>query len=177
MTSKLVIIICGLLLCSCGNNTKSKVIDIHLEEVKNEEPRPEPPPPPPPGSSRMTFREIFQSWITDIIENERPSESLIAYNFGIFESDKGYIMYLVGSNTYDKNDDGWTAGFGDYTPKDRYLKLPGDEFKNLDSEGVQEKIEKTIKEFLKTEAFKNSFLNKAKAITTGFDDGDLVRLK
>jgi hypothetical protein len=40
-----------------------------------------------------------------------------------------------------------------------------------------EEIEAQLKYFLGTVRFKNSFFAKARAITTGFDDGDLVRIK
>lgn len=66
---------------------------------------------------------------------------------------------------------------GDYTPKNTYLGLPEKEFKGKEWEEVQDLIEKKIKEFIKTDDFKNSFLGSAKVIAVGFDGGDLIRIK
>jgi hypothetical protein len=40
-----------------------------------------------------------------------------------------------------------------------------------------ESIVGMLAEFLKSEVYRKSFFPNAKAITTGFDDGDLVRIK
>ena len=100
-----------------------------------------------------------------------------AYSFSLFESDKGYMLYLKGAKIYDPDDDDWAAGMGDWTPKDPYLLLAETELNGQSWDKVQKKVEKTLKDFIKTETFKSSYFAKAKAITTGFDDGDLVRIR
>ncbi len=128
----------------------------------------------------MTFDEMFSVWINDIIRTEKPSKEIIAYKFGIFETPdvpSGYYLYLIGAKQYDPRDDDWAAGFGDFKPKSTYLGLPEKEFKDLKWDKVQTLIEKRVKQFVKSEEFKNSYFNDAKAITVGFDDGDLVRIK
>jgi hypothetical protein len=126
----------------------------------------------------MTFKEAFNNWISQLNKVEGPTENIVAYNFGIFQNEEnGYTIYLIGSATYDEDDDDWASGFGDYAPQDRYLKIDDPEFKNLDWEAAHQKIETTITEFITTDIFRNSFLSKAKAITVGFDDGELVRVR
>lgn len=128
----------------------------------------------------MTLDELFDNWIRGIIKTESPGKSIIAYKFGIFETTdtlSGYYLYLVGSKEYDEDDDDWAAGFGDYKPKDTYLALPENEFKNVEWEKVEEMIIKKVKAFTKTDDFKSSFFNNAKAIAVGFDEGDLARVR
>ncbi len=36
--------------------------------------------------------EHFQDWLADIIASEHPDESIVAYYFGIFESDEYYTV-------------------------------------------------------------------------------------
>jgi hypothetical protein len=49
--------------------------------------------------------------------------------------------------------------------------------KGMDWEKVLERMKKVIGDYIKTDDYKKSLLRNATAITTGFDDGDLVRLK
>ena len=128
----------------------------------------------------MSFDQLFNNWINRIIQTENPSKKLIAYKFGILETPdfpSGYALYLIGSKTYDQDDDDWAAGFGDYKPKDTYLPLPESEFENVKWQRVQELVEMKVKEFIQSDNFKKSFFNNATAIAVGFDDGDLVRVK
>ncbi|MDX5345607.1 MAG: hypothetical protein LPK19_00025, partial [Hymenobacteraceae bacterium] len=107
-----------------------------------------------------------------------PGKSIVAFNFGLFEDEEegGYAMYLLGSKNYDENDDSW-ASEEDYAPEENYFPLNSDEFFKLDGEEVQEKVVTIISRFVRSDAFNNSFLRNAKAITTGFDDGELVRIR
>ncbi|HKO79619.1 MAG TPA: hypothetical protein VJU78_04450 [Chitinophagaceae bacterium] len=76
----------------------------------------------------------------------------------------GYYLYLIGAKQYDQEDDDWAAGYGDYKPEDAYLGLPETEFKNVAWERVQEVVIKKVKGFIKSEVFKLSFFNNAKAL-------------
>lgn len=122
-------------------------------------------------------QEIFNEWLNQIISNENPDEGIIAYNIGLIETDKGYSAYFMGARKYDENDSDWACDFGDYTPKKKYLDLSKTELKKLSWEELQNKIIVFVKDFMKTKTYENSFLHKATAITVGFDDGDLIRIK
>lgn len=118
-------------------------------------------------------QEKFNDWLNLIIQHERPGEDIIAYYFGIFEGTEGYEVYLVGSKGFDEDDDDWACN-NDFEPANKYfsLKQPG-----ADWEQILEDVKKNIETFTRQDSFKNSFLDKAEAIATGFDEGDLYRIK
>lgn len=118
----------------------------------------------------------LQDWLFELCDSEKPDKSVIAYNFGLFETEQGYTIYLTGSKEYDKDDPDWATN-NDFEPAQKYYPLPTSEYKNVEWDKVLDKIKKQLQDFTNTEKFKNSFFAKAKAITTGFDDGDLIIVK
>ncbi|MDD2375634.1 MAG: hypothetical protein PHD23_09815 [Eubacteriales bacterium] len=126
---------------------------------------------------KKNSKDVFNGWMNQIVSNENPDEEIIAYNIGLIETEKGYSAYFMGAKKYDENDSDWACDFGDYTPKIKYLDLSKTELKKLPWDEVQNKIIEFSTEFMKTKTYENSFLQKAKAITVGFDDGDLMRIK
>lgn len=123
-------------------------------------------------TDQLTLRE----WIGRICETERPDSSVIAYNFGLIQIDNGYSLYLIGSKEYDVNNSDWAFSI-DFEPRMKYYPLADSNYSKLSWDKVQVKINEELKDFTASVTFKNSFFAKAKAITTGFDDGDLVRIK
>jgi hypothetical protein len=119
----------------------------------------------------------FNNWINKIINNDSPDSSIIAINFGIFESEKGYKVYLAGFENYDKDGDDWATGLGDFSPKDLYFQIPEKEYKDSDWQAILDKVVDLINKFMSTDFYKDSFLDKAIVISTGFDDGDLIKIK
>jgi hypothetical protein len=119
------------------------------------------------------IQQSFNSWLTNIIQTEKPTPSIIAWYFGIVQTTNGYMIHLAGSAEFDKDDDDWACNT-DFIPESAYFEL-GDAEK--DWEDVLSDVQLLIKEFKKTSEFKGSFLVKAKAIATGFDDGDLLLIK
>src|SRR5712692_1087276 len=112
-------------------------------------------------------------WLTEIAETESPLARIVAFNIGLFESEEGYTAYLSGSKDYDANNDDWACN-EDFVPHNKYFKLrksSGKEWQQLESEVVDE-----VKDFLLSETAKKSFFTNAKAITVGFDDGELVKV-
>lgn len=85
----------------------------------------------------------------------------------------GYETYLVGSKEFDEKNDDWACNT-DFVPKNKYLKLRQNE---ADWEQILADVKKYIENYIQSPNFKNSFLEKAKAIATGFDDGDLFIIK
>lgn len=123
-------------------------------------------------TDRLTLRE----WISRICETERPDPSVIAYNFGLIQIDNGYSLYLIGSKEYDVNNSDWAFSI-DFEPRMKYYPLTDTNYSKLSWDKVQGKVNEELKDFTASVTFKNSFFANAKAITTGFDDGDLVRIK
>jgi len=171
---RLVIIIAilsvGHIVLSCNGKAKTKVTDVELVSLTQTDSVPKPP--LPPISNFMTLQE----WLFKLCDTETPDKSIIAYNFGLFETEDGYTIYLIGSKEYDKNDQDWATN-NDFEPSIKYYPLPTSEYKHLKWDKVLEKIKSELSVFTRTDKFRNSFFAKAKAITTGFDDGDLIKVK
>jgi hypothetical protein len=124
----------------------------------------------------MTFKEQFDNWITRLAKMETPTNDILAFNFGLFETENGYTIYVIGAKTFDEEDSDW-ATEADFEPKDRYLEINPSETEGLEWTQVLEKVKLTVEDFVSSDKFENSFLRHAKFITTGFDDGDLLRIK
>lgn len=104
-----------------------------------------------------------------------PGADVIAFNFGIFEDQQvGYKLYIAGLKVYDSEDNDW-ATEEDYIPQERYFTLCVKSHEE-DWKQVQDKVVEMIKTYQSTPDYLDSFLSKAKAVTTGFDDGELLRV-
>ncbi|MDH7445652.1 hypothetical protein [Aquimarina sp. 2201CG14-23] len=118
----------------------------------------------------------FSKWIKEIESTKAPNDKIIAYNFGLFESNGSYMMYLIGCKKYDTKNEDWVCDV-DYEPKNKYFDLHNAELNNSKWEFVLEYAVKLVKGFMKTENYYQSFLVKSEYITIGFDDGNLIQLK
>jgi hypothetical protein len=116
----------------------------------------------------------IKEWLGDVVRKEKPKRSIIAFNVGLFESPDGYTAYLSGSKQYSADDPGWACD-EDFTPQQRYCVLS--EMKERSWEQVQRSVVRSVRSFLASPAGARSFLAKARAVTVGFDDGDLVPVK
>jgi hypothetical protein len=105
-------------------------------------------------------------WLSALCTTEPPEESVVVYDFGLFESSVGNVIFLVGSKEYRKGQ--LSISKIDFEPTDMYFNLPADEYGSLNSEEVKAKLLKQIIEFTKTDQFRNSFFNNAKLILTDF---------
>jgi len=121
----------------------------------------------------MTTEQKLTEWLDKMLAIEIPDKSIIAYWFGICETNEGYEIYLVGSNEYNENDDDWACNV-DFVPNEKYL-LIGE--LGVDWELILEELKQSLKNYFQSPNFKNSFLANAKAIACGFDGGDLYLLK
>jgi translation elongation factor EF-G len=124
----------------------------------------------------MSTKIDFNNWLNRISKTEAVSDNIIAFNFGLFESENGYTIYLIGSETFDEEDDDWATNV-DFEPKEKYFELNASLVKGKDWQKVLEVSEELVKEYLNSESLHNTIFKKAEAITTGFDDGELVRIK
>jgi len=91
---------------------------------------------------------LFEAWLEEVCASEKPGSDIVAYNFGLFEGENGYMAYLIGSTEYDEEDPDRACN-EDFVPKRKYFSAPERQA---------------------------SFLSTAQAITVGFDDGDLVKV-
>ncbi len=114
----------------------------------------------------------FEEWLNKILEEEMPREDILAYNFGIFQGNNGYTIYLMGAKSFEIQENDWACN-EDFVPKNKYFHFSG-AFANLTWKEFEQIVVNYVKSFKKSESFKNSFFSKAKLITVGFDDGDLI---
>jgi hypothetical protein len=116
-------------------------------------------------------------WMTRVNQTDLPPADIIAFNFGLFENADGcYTTYLTGSRSYDPDDDDWACN-EDYSPAEKYFELkelPSAENEWQDVVGVMAGL---LRRYAQSTNFSESFLASAKAITFGFDDGVLERIK
>lgn len=124
----------------------------------------------------MTLEIQFNKWLDRLNETEKVNEDIVAFNFGLFETNEGYTIYLIGSKTFDPDDDDWALNI-DFEPKDKYLAFDKSLVKTKEWEEIQNVSANLITDYVNSDKFENSILNNATAITTGFDDGDLTRIK
>jgi len=124
---------------------------------------------------KVDLTGLFENWITKININSSLDEEIVAINFGIFESENGYMVYITGSNEYDPDDDDWASEIN-FEPSQnlKYFNIPSELTKDIHWEEVQSDIESTLKKIIAQNKDLNLFKNRR--ITTGFDDGNLVRI-
>jgi len=118
----------------------------------------------------------FVDWLERVGKSRPKPQGIAAYNFGIFESESGYVVYLVGSKEYDPEDDDWACN-EDYLPREKYFGLPKSFTGRRRWPGVQREVARLVSQFIKSPAFEKSLLARASAITVGFDDSELQRVR
>ncbi len=113
-------------------------------------------------------------WLRRILVAEAPPPDVVAFNVGLIETENGYAAYLIGSKSFDPGDDDWACS-EDFSPTERYCEI-GAGRSDETWEAVRDRVAEEVRKFLSTPEAQNSFLGRAKAVTVGFDDGDLLRI-
>lgn len=124
--------------------------------------------------AKVRAADAIPAWLGRVCAAENPPGSVVAYNVGLFETRKGYTAYLVGAATFDERNSDWACREA-FTPAERECRLPAGEFENW--EQVHQAVVAAVRAFLESAAGRQSFLNRAEAVTVGFDDGELERVK
>src|ERR1700733_12255714 len=124
----------------------------------------------------MNLNDLLSEWINKIEDENPPPANIAAINFGMFASDKGYMVYITGAEVYDPDDDDW-AGEIDYQPvrKNKYLLLPREFTSGLKWKGVLDLTGNSLKEL--ADANPACLLFKGRVVTAGFDDSELMLVK
>ena len=122
----------------------------------------------------MSLNESLSQWIKKIELENPPPTTITALNFGMLLSDKGYMVYLTGAEVYDPDDDDW-AGEIDYQPPRaiKYFLIPREFTKGLKWRGALDLAVAWLKEYSATEPG----LFTGRAVTAGYDDGELITIK
>jgi hypothetical protein len=146
--------------CNQKEHVGEDKIEVQHIEFTSEEDMPEP---PSPGFTSK-FKSL-QEWLLNICDTENPKNAHLTYNFGLFESPNEYILVLTGVNKYDKDQYNSITRI-EFEPANMYFTLPANQYKGLTLEQVRERLSIQLKDFTKTEKFRQSFFQEAKSITT-----------
>lgn len=161
------ILISSILFFSChqskpADEQRMVVQDVTLQQVVEDAD-------PPPPNLKSKYKSL-EDWLSDICTKEKPDESIRYYKIGLFEGSDGNIIFLSGSRHSD-NADSVTI---DFRPAAMYCRLPDNSYKNMNHSDFLNKITAQLKDFVKTEKFKRSFLSKANAIIIEFNGVKLI---
>lgn len=126
-------------------------------------------------SEQTTLQTKIINWLNLLNSQETIPPEIIALNFGLFETETGYGIYLIGSTEYDEDDSDWACLPCDFEAKNYQLTLKNT--KNNDWESFQNLVIDTLNTCLKNPTFSQRMFAKISHITTGFDDGDLEVIK
>lgn len=122
------------------------------------------------------MKEKIINWLMNIQKVDGiPPDDVVAFNFGIYESEDGYKIYLVGSFEYDENDDDW-ACIEMPTKSHRYLDLPK-ELQSKEWDEILNTCTTSLIEMEKEGKLNIDLLKNAIAITIGFDDSELIKIR
>jgi hypothetical protein len=119
--------------------------------------------------------DVLVVWLRRLSSTETPPSSVVAFNVGLFQTEKGFTAYLAGAPRYDAEDADWVFN-ETFAPRERCVSLPVRR-DQATSQRVQELASDAVRRFLCSPDGEQSFLADAQAVTVGFDDGDLVRVK
>lgn len=122
------------------------------------------------------MKEEIVNWLNEIEKQDGiPPSEVVVFNLGLYESDEGFVMYLVGGFEYNEANDDWATL---EMPKQdyRYLLLP-QLVQNKPWMLVLEYAKNTLLELESEGVFNKNILQNCKAITTGFDDGELIKIR
>ncbi len=123
----------------------------------------------------MELTNLIISWLNRIATVALPDEDIVALNFGIFESSHGYSLYLTGANVYDSDDDDWATKIDfEIDGSDKYLSLSSPAIAGKQWNEVVNTVSVALADLIKLHPYHP--ILKDKIVTTGFDDGDLVRI-
>lgn len=124
----------------------------------------------------MVLPTNLARWLTGILSSSPPSTEIIAFNIGLFEVEDGFCAYLAGSHTFDEHSNDWAID-PVYKPEAGYFQLPTSVCKFNDWQDCLVNVMSAVSVALTAPSLLASPVARAKAVTVGFDDGDLHRIR
>ncbi len=113
----------------------------------------------------------IKHWVESLKRSEVIPEQIVAINFGIIEEEEEYKISITGSEQYSQEDDTWAERVG-YQPKNKDLGLG----RNSKKYHLMEVLNK-VKSALVNEFKSPGLFEQVHVITTGFEEGDLYRIR
>ena len=124
----------------------------------------------------IMLEEKIEYWLDQMnAETSRLPADIVAFNFGLFETENGYGIYLTGSKSYDEQDDDWACNI-DFEPENKYLICASENIKMLKWEEFQKEAKGIISKYISANMDQLPIFQ-GKVITIGFDDGNLVKIR
>lgn len=93
------------------------------------------------------MKETLINRLGRIEKRETVPNEIVAFNFGLFEQDKGYCVYLTGSTQYDATDDDWACNI-DFEPKEKYIEFSSEECAEMTWEDFQISVKEIVTEYI-----------------------------
>ena len=122
----------------------------------------------------VSVESQIAAWL-NLIDKPAPSD-IMALNIGIFETESGYSLYMIGTNSYDANNDDWACN-EQFAPDEKYLEISKSDLKDMDEASFQNVVKNVLEMYTKDKILNPSSLFYNKVITLGFDEGNLVRIR
>ncbi|HYG35271.1 MAG TPA: hypothetical protein VEC99_10830 [Clostridia bacterium] len=134
----------------------------------------------------------FSRWFLALLRSDPLPPGIRALNFGLFESESGFRLYVTGAHTYNRKDSEWACAI-DWWPEGQYAPLDG--LARLDKSlrtarskpvaGVETWVIAQAIAILLIKAFferhshevRKMLGKKTLFIASGFDEGDLYAIK
>jgi hypothetical protein len=122
---------------------------------------------------------IIVEWLQMVLATQPPADEIVAFNIGLFEgvtaSGERYCAYLSGSTTFTETSNTWAIDPA-YYPTNFFLDLDdrptGDNW-----EACLAVVKEAVSGALSNGLLQGTPLASALAVTVGFDDGDLHRIR
>tara|TARA_R110000850_G_scaffold210671_3_gene336664 strand:+ start:980 stop:1837 length:858 start_codon:yes stop_codon:yes gene_type:complete len=121
------------------------------------------------------IKQRISFWINRINDKEVIPKSIKAFNFRIIKTESDYQIHLVGTNNHDSENDDWACEEY-FKSKESYLNL-GAGSKKWNGLEIQSIVKTGIEQFIETQISPITFVHRADFMTTGFDNGELQRVK
>jgi hypothetical protein len=114
-------------------------------------------------------------WLRGVIAAQPPGNDIIAFNIGLFETEDYFCVYLSGAGTYVETSDEWAIQPA-YYPTNAFFGLH-EQGAGHTWESCLSEVRDAVSDALKTGLLEGTPLANGRAVTAGFDDGELHRIK
>ena len=122
------------------------------------------------------MKDQIKNWIHFVESLDGiPPKEVLAFNFNVFESTEGILMYLVGSFDYSEKNEKW-AKLEAPDKAYRYIRLP-DELQDAKHDLIVDTLADVLAEMEEDGLFKKGMLKNAKAICCSFENETLVKIR
>lgn len=120
----------------------------------------------------------LEEWLMTLAQSETVPEEIQGLNFGIYETEDGYCVYLSGAEQYDADDSDWACDM-DYEPAEENngVGFSGEPWSSIDWEEFLKLTKDALSKILNNKEEKIRAYVGNRYVTTGFDDGDLFVLR